>query len=123
MRSRYTAYTQANTDYLAQTMQGAVAQDFNPYSTRLWAQSVEWLGLSILDAPAVKPTACQGIVEFFVRFNENSKTVLLHERSKFEKIGDTWLYVGFLPVSKIQRNDPCPCGSHKKFKKCCGNLS
>lgn len=21
---------------------------------------------------------------------------------------------------KIQRNDPCPCGSEKKYKKCCG---
>jgi uncharacterized protein YecA (UPF0149 family) len=24
------------------------------------------------------------------------------------------------PSSKIGRNDPCPCGSGKKFKKCCG---
>lgn len=23
--------------------------------------------------------------------------------------------------TKIGRNDPCPCGSGKKFKKCCGN--
>ncbi|MEO5567114.1 MAG: SEC-C metal-binding domain-containing protein [Gemmatimonadaceae bacterium] len=23
-------------------------------------------------------------------------------------------------VSKIGRNDPCPCGSEKKFKQCCG---
>ncbi len=22
-------------------------------------------------------------------------------------------------VEKIGRNDPCPCGSGKKFKKCC----
>lgn len=22
---------------------------------------------------------------------------------------------------KIGRNDPCPCGSGKKFKKCCGS--
>ena len=22
--------------------------------------------------------------------------------------------------SKIARNDPCPCGSGKKYKKCCG---
>ena len=22
--------------------------------------------------------------------------------------------------SKIGRNDPCPCGSGKKYKKCCG---
>jgi hypothetical protein len=29
-----------------------------------------------------------------------------------------------LPVtseSKVGRNDPCPCGSGKKYKKCCGN--
>ena len=24
------------------------------------------------------------------------------------------------PTSKVGRNDPCPCGSGKKFKKCCG---
>jgi len=23
-------------------------------------------------------------------------------------------------IQKIGRNDPCPCGSGKKFKKCCG---
>ena len=23
---------------------------------------------------------------------------------------------------KIRRNDPCPCGSGKKYKKCCGSL-
>lgn len=23
-------------------------------------------------------------------------------------------------MSKVGRNDPCPCGSEKKFKKCCG---
>jgi uncharacterized protein YecA (UPF0149 family) len=25
--------------------------------------------------------------------------------------------------SKIGRNDPCPCGSGKKFKKCCGEAA
>ena len=24
------------------------------------------------------------------------------------------------PYAGIGRNDPCPCGSGKKFKKCCG---
>ncbi|MDD5020908.1 MAG: SEC-C metal-binding domain-containing protein, partial [Endomicrobiaceae bacterium] len=23
-------------------------------------------------------------------------------------------------IKKIGRNDPCPCGSGKKYKKCCG---
>lgn len=27
-----------------------------------------------------------------------------------------------IDLSKIGRNDPCPCGSGKKFKKCCGRL-
>jgi uncharacterized protein YecA (UPF0149 family) len=25
------------------------------------------------------------------------------------------------PKKKIGRNDPCPCGSGKKYKKCCMN--
>jgi len=25
-------------------------------------------------------------------------------------------------VSQVGRNDPCPCGSGKKFKKCCGKV-
>jgi len=24
------------------------------------------------------------------------------------------------PSEKVGRNDPCPCGSGKKYKKCCG---
>lgn len=26
-------------------------------------------------------------------------------------------------VGKVGRNDPCPCGSNKKFKKCCGAVA
>lgn len=26
----------------------------------------------------------------------------------------------FVPAKKVGRNDPCPCGSGKKYKKCCG---
>jgi SWIM/SEC-C metal-binding protein len=25
--------------------------------------------------------------------------------------------------NKVGRNDPCPCGSGKKFKKCCGSFA
>lgn len=27
---------------------------------------------------------------------------------------------GAAPKSQVGRNDPCPCGSGKKYKKCCG---
>ncbi|MGA2948731.1 MAG: SEC-C metal-binding domain-containing protein [Candidatus Sulfotelmatobacter sp.] len=26
-------------------------------------------------------------------------------------------------ASKVERNDPCPCGSGKKFKRCCGRVT
>jgi uncharacterized protein len=26
-------------------------------------------------------------------------------------------------ASKVGRNDPCPCGSGKKYKKCCGSAT
>jgi uncharacterized protein YecA (UPF0149 family) len=26
-------------------------------------------------------------------------------------------------MPKIGRNDPCPCGSGKKFKQCCGRTT
>jgi hypothetical protein len=36
--------------------------------------------------------------------------------------GDAWAYSGTIrnTTPKVGRNDPCPCGSGKKFKKCCG---
>ncbi len=39
------------------------------------------------------------------------------ERGKFPK-SDTTTYRRIQP--KVGRNDPCPCGSGKKYKKCCG---
>ena len=26
-------------------------------------------------------------------------------------------------ADKVGRNDPCPCGSGKKYKKCCGKAA
>ncbi|MBZ4042781.1 SEC-C domain-containing protein [Flavobacterium hibisci] len=42
----------------------------------------------------------------------NSK--LFEEFNKYQKNGAT-----IVLEKKINRNDPCPCGSGKKYKKCC----
>ncbi|MCS6245185.1 MAG: SEC-C domain-containing protein [Opitutus sp.] len=52
----------------------------------------------------------------------------MHEKSEFQRIGGKWIFArtlrqGPAPVKtepKVGRNDPCTCGSGKKFKKCCG---
>ncbi|MGN1324764.1 MAG: SEC-C metal-binding domain-containing protein, partial [Candidatus Spyradenecus sp.] len=52
-----------------------------------------------------------------------------HERSLFKRVDGQWKFIdGELvkpkPIVNEQprpgRNDPCPCGSGKKYKKCCG---
>ena len=65
-----------------------------------------------------------------------SKQKMVHEeRSQFEGVPagretESAAYEGQLPQEKVEtykreepkvgRNDPCPCGSGKKYKKCCG---
>lgn len=47
-----------------------------------------------------------------------------HPTIKSLYFSSTGLRVVRKPVrveQKIGRNDPCPCGSGKKFKKCCGS--
>ena len=39
-------------------------------------------------------------------------------RSRWDK-DDTWQVQAPRQVAKIGRNEPCPCGSGKKYKKCC----
>ena len=52
-----------------------------------------------------------------------------HERAQFERIEGIWYFSDGVPVTpkqfirqqpKVGRNDPCPCGSGKKFKHCHG---
>jgi SEC-C motif-containing protein len=50
------------------------------------------------------------------------------EWASFKKINGDWLYESgaIVPTTivreepKVGRNDPCPCGSGKKYKHCCG---
>lgn len=38
------------------------------------------------------------------------------------KDGKIFSEKGIRTIKKPGRNEPCPCGSGKKFKKCCGRL-
>jgi hypothetical protein len=41
-------------------------------------------------------------------------------QQKKKKFRETWYPEDEATLSKPGRNDPCPCGSGKKYKKCCG---
>ena len=44
----------------------------------------------------------------------------LRQKRKEERGAGSWMTVEN-PLRHVGRNDPCPCGSGKKFKKCCLN--
>ncbi len=114
MRSRYSAFVLGESGYLLETTTPENRHDEDEKLIKEFAQSVTWLGLSVLKAEKDK-------VEFKAYYKDNSGVQLLHEKSNFIQEDGMWLYKdGTLFNSKIERNEPCPCKSGKKYKKCCG---
>lgn len=117
MRSRYSAYFLKDIDYIADTMQGPAAQGFVKEEAQKWADQLQWTQLEVLNS---KIAGAKGWVEFKAHYIENGKKNILHEKSEFILDDNKWYYTdGVFPGTGIGRNEPCPCGSHKKYKKCC----
>lgn len=110
MQSRYEAFVRNDGEYLASTTTQKISTDMSAY------KNIEWLKLEVIDAKDDE-------VEFKAYYRENNLISVLHERSKFVLVDGNWLYDdGVLFNTQIQRNESCPCGSGKKFKKCCIDL-
>jgi SEC-C motif-containing protein len=70
-------------------------------------------------------------VAFTARYRFDGRDEAHREISRFRREGGRWYYVdgrvgAFKPEQRVLavkagRNDPCPCGSGQKFKKCCGS--
>lgn len=125
MRSRYTAYVKHNLDHVERTHAPEIRNDFNRAEGERTAAEVDWHGLEILRSAEEGDV---GTVEFAIRFSRDGKDLRHHERATFRREDGNWLYVlGEVNpkgeprrVVKVGRNEPCPCGSGRKFKVCCG---
>jgi len=128
MRSRYCAYAMGAVDYLYKTSGPKVRKEFDAESSRKWAESAKWNGIEIklVDKGSEKDET--GIVEFIAHYSVNETSFDHHERAEFAKVDGEWRFMdgkifGPNPLRrdqpKVGRNDLCPCGSGKKFKKCC----
>ncbi|CCG87416.1 YchJ family protein [Erwinia piriflorinigrans] len=118
MRSRYSAYVQQNSRYLIASWHPSCnAQNFADSLEESFANT-RWHGLRVISTEII-PQENTGYVTFFARFSENQQESFLHERSRFLHEEQRWYYIdGTFPPTG--RNDRCPCGSGKKYKKCCG---
>ncbi|MCS3408490.1 YchJ family protein [Serratia sp. AKBS12] len=120
MRSRFSAYVKQHVDYLiaswhpdchADEWRNAIVDSF---------QDTQWLDLTVIEEKAGNAPD-EGFVEFIARFVDSASgdVKAMHERSRFLRLDQRWYYIdGVKP--QPGRNAVCPCGSGKKYKKCCG---
>ena len=128
LRSRYTAFATGNTDYLVQTLTPDIRDTFDQIEAEGTAAEAEWTGLTIRSITGGGTDDDTGVIEFVADFRLRGEKRVHHELSQFRREDGRWLCAGGQmnpkspprQVQKIGRNDPCSCGSGKKFKKCCG---
>lgn len=123
MRARYSAYATASVDFLHDSLHPDSREDFDFEATQHWAESSTWHQLSIITSKAGQKEDKVGSVDFIAAYTDEDEVEHRHcERSQFKKVDDAWYFCDGQTIvpEKVGRNDPCSCGSGKKFKKCCG---
>lgn len=129
MRSRYTAYVVGKIEHLEYTLDDKGRESFDPESTREWSENTTWHGIDIVSVDRGGVDDDEGVVEFIASYELDGQDLQHHERATFKREDGRWMFVDGRVIGrdpyrretpKVGRNDPCICGSGKKFKKCCG---
>ena len=132
MRARYTAYVVHEIDFIINSCEeGEGIADIDKKATEDWSRNSTWNGLKILRTEKGQEGDDEGVVEFTADYTLKQMHDVHHEVAAFKKINGEWKYVAGNIITttvkregeKIGRNDPCPCGSGKKYKKCCGKIA
>lgn len=128
LRSRYTAFVRGDIAYLAATLSPDMRSDFDEVEAERVAGEAKWQGLEIRTATGGGENDDEASIEFVARFTLRGQQRVQHERATFGRQDGRWLCTGGevnpkgppRQAARVGRNDPCPCGSGKKYKKCCG---
>lgn len=129
MRSRYTAFAKQEMAYIEATLHPGQRHDYDAAGSAKWARDSEWQQLEIVNVSDVPKHVNRQLVEFRAHYRMNGAKQVHHELAEFRKSGDVWYFFDGKMVGpgqfkretpKVGRNDPCPCGSGRKYKKCCG---
>lgn len=129
MRSRYCAYVKTEVDHILNSVHPNKQSENDERSVRSWSKGSDWLGLEIIETVNGSADDDEGTVEFKATYRKKGEKQVHHEVASFKKENGKWFFFDaespmieqvVRTTPKIGRNDPCPCGSNKKYKKCCG---
>ena len=127
MRARYSAFVTGAIDFIVNSTHSHTRKEIDLDFIREWSQTSDWLGLQIIETKQVNDN--KAFVSFEAQYTQNGKDQNHREKSLFEREEGQWRFVTGdelkNPTVRYEtlrpgRNDPCPCGSGKKYKKCHG---
>lgn len=132
LRARYTAFTRGDVDFVMSTHHTRTRHEVKRDEIEDWSKTSDWQGLKIVQIENGKKEDDQGTIVFSAHYTDRNdgKNHDHWEKSFFEKENGQWRFVDAHGIQvgplrrtepKIGRNDPCTCGSGKKYKKCCGS--
>ena len=119
MRSRYSAYVLGHIDYLLATTLMAQQPGLDRDAIEQWSAQSTWLGLEVESAQVIGGQPEHAFVTFVARWHDSSGEHSHRERSAFVQNDGRWYFIDPTVGLAAGRNDPCPCASGQKFKKCC----
>ncbi len=119
MRSRYSAYALGLIDYLLATTLPAQQAGLDRQAIHAWSTQSQWLGLEVEGSELVDGQPAHAWVTFSAHWRDPSGEHRHRERSAFVRHAERWYFIDPTAPLRSGRNDPCPCGSGQKFKKCC----
>jgi len=131
MRARYSAFVTHAIDFVVASTHSRTRKEIDLDFIREWSETSTWQALQILETKQVN--ANKAFVSFEARFaNQAGEDQIHREKSLFERENEEWKFVTGdelkNPTVRYEipppgRNDPCPCGSGRKYKKCHGSVN
>lgn len=121
MRSRYAAFFHKKIDYLVATRDPDCREIDERRLLADACNQTQWLGLAVMKTDDSQLAQGIGFVEFAAFYDQNGPGQI-HENARFVNKKGRWVYCDghILPPVVWGRNQPCWCGSNKKFKRCHG---
>ena len=125
MRARFTAHVAHDFKFLHDTYRPTAGK---PYAAEDGEPAITWTRLEVHGHEVAADNPDKAWVDFSAYGTEAGVEKVLHEKAEFLRVDGRWLYtrearLGPAPFKsaapKVGRNDPCPCGSGKKYKHCC----
>lgn len=119
MRARYSAYVKGDIEFIIATSLPVQQTQLDTAAMTAWSQNSQWLGLEVL-TETLAPDLRHATVEFIAHWQDSQGQQQHQEKSLFIKPAERWYFYDPNVPLTAERNAPCPCGSQRKFKKCCG---